>query len=314
MWPAANRSMDSGHYCDTCWQRYASRGPPAAALAPPQQVVGYPPQQQGLDSPAPLPAPIPDATKVFTYNGVPLSSLECAVCLDPCWDPYKIVPCDHMFCLRCLSLLVHPKRCPTCRGLVQGYAAISCRIVRGLFDSLRVVCSTCRWAGTRDRIEIHNCEEEHRRQALEEMRKVEAEKEKKLAEAAAKKKTEAEKQKQKADAKAEAKGDSTVVVVPDQKAAAKKTTTDKAAADKAAADKAVADKAVADKKAAAEKAEKEKKLAKVRQRKKLQTRRPRRRPRPPLTRPPLIRPPKTRPPLTRPLPTKQSISNHSTPR
>lgn len=79
--------------------------------------------------------------------------LMCALCLDSWKEPVEMVPCGHIFCKECASIL---KSCPVCRGSIEGQRTPN-RTLVNLALSVRVKCRTCGWKGTREESLHHKC-------------------------------------------------------------------------------------------------------------------------------------------------------------
>jgi len=89
----------------------------------------------------------------FAYLNPPPSEFECAICLQTWWDPDEVVPCEHIFCHRCL-MSVTTMKCPDCRESVGG-TKVPHRALRSQLDNLPVRCLRCDWTGIRQQLPNH---------------------------------------------------------------------------------------------------------------------------------------------------------------
>ena len=92
----------------------------------------------------------------FHISEIPLD-VECAVCLQPWWDPCELQPCAHLFCRQCLVTWNKPT-CPQCRSGIEGYKAPH-RALLSIVHSLPVRCSRCEWNGPRELLARHECKQ-----------------------------------------------------------------------------------------------------------------------------------------------------------
>ena len=54
------------------------------------------------------------------FNFFKLDFYDCSICLGPSTNPYRIRPCKHIFCLRCIKIWMETSsRCPLCRGTIS---------------------------------------------------------------------------------------------------------------------------------------------------------------------------------------------------
>ena len=92
----------------------------------------------------------------FHTSETPLE-VECAVCLQPWWDPCELQPCAHLFCRQCL-VSWEKLTCPQCRSTIEGYKAPH-RALLSILHSLPVRCARCEWNGARELLARHECKQ-----------------------------------------------------------------------------------------------------------------------------------------------------------
>lgn len=97
---------------------------------------------QGSDQKAAISSPVSDVPQLVRE-----STLECAICLQPCLQPVKL-PCSHTFCFLCVKGIALQRRpCALCRTDIPPdfltkpgmFQAISSKVTGGNVDSERQV-------------------------------------------------------------------------------------------------------------------------------------------------------------------------------